>query len=93
MMKISLCLNRYVIVFSENIVAIGDDDEIAQKYDETNIDERIDATGCCILPGFLDAHTHPIWAGDRVHEYAKKVLSLMFYFSCFYIFNDRFSFS
>jgi len=23
--------------------------------------------------GFVDAHTHPIWAGDRVHEYAKKV--------------------
>lgn len=26
--------------------------------------------------GFVDAHTHPIWAGDRVHEYARKVRSV-----------------
>ena len=23
--------------------------------------------------GFVDAHTHPVWAGDRVHEFAMKV--------------------
>ena len=24
-------------------------------------------------PGLVDAHTHSIWAGDRVHEFAMKV--------------------
>lgn len=23
--------------------------------------------------GFVDGHTHPIWAGDRVHEFAMKL--------------------
>ena len=23
--------------------------------------------------GFVDAHTHPVWAGERVHEFAMKV--------------------
>ena len=23
--------------------------------------------------GLVDAHTHPVWAGDRVHEFAMKV--------------------
>lgn len=25
------------------------------------------------FPGLVDAHTHPVWAGDRVHEFAMKV--------------------
>ncbi|XP_066538045.1 probable imidazolonepropionase isoform X2 [Hoplias malabaricus] len=27
----------------------------------------------CVLPGLIDAHTHPVWAGDRVHEFAMKL--------------------
>lgn len=27
----------------------------------------------CIIPGFVDAHTHPVFAGDRVHEFAMKL--------------------
>jgi len=25
--------------------------------------------------GLVDAHTHAVWAGDRVHEFAMKVRS------------------
>lgn len=28
---------------------------------------------CNIIAGLVDAHTHPVWAGDRVHEFAMKV--------------------
>lgn len=30
---------------------------------------------CCklLVSGLVDAHTHPVWAGDRVHEFAMKV--------------------
>ena len=24
-------------------------------------------------PGLVDGHTHPVWAGDRVHEFAMKL--------------------
>jgi imidazolonepropionase len=33
----------------------------------------IDARGKCVLPGFVDAHTHPVWAGDRSHEFHLKL--------------------
>lgn len=33
----------------------------------------IDAEGKCIIPGFVDAHTHSVWDGDRVHEFAMKL--------------------
>ena len=26
-----------------------------------------------MVPGFCDAHTHPVWSGDRVHEFVMKI--------------------
>jgi imidazolonepropionase len=34
---------------------------------------RIDATGCAVIPGFVDCHTHLPFAGWRAEEYAMKV--------------------
>jgi len=33
----------------------------------------IDATGCAVVPGFVDAHTHVVFAGDRRHELARRL--------------------
>lgn len=34
---------------------------------------RVDASGCAVVPGFVDAHTHLPFAGWRAEEYAQKV--------------------
>jgi imidazolonepropionase len=34
---------------------------------------RVDATGCAVLPGFVDCHTHLPFAGWRAGEYEMKV--------------------
>ena len=36
-------------------------------------DERIDAAGACVLPGFVDSHTHLVFAGDRAAEFAARM--------------------
>jgi len=36
-------------------------------------DERIDATGACVLPGFVDSHTHLVFAGDRAEEFTTRM--------------------
>lgn len=36
-------------------------------------DERIDAGGRCVLPGFVDSHTHLVFAGDRAGEFAARM--------------------
>ena len=36
-------------------------------------DERIDAAGRCVLPGFVDSHTHLVFAGDRGDEFAARM--------------------
>ena len=36
-------------------------------------DERIDAGGRCVIPGFVDSHTHLLFAGDRSEEFAARM--------------------
>lgn len=34
---------------------------------------RIDAHGRCIIPGFVDSHTHLVFAGDRCEEFGARM--------------------
>jgi imidazolonepropionase len=36
-------------------------------------DLRIDAGGRCAIPGFVDSHTHLVFAGDRSEEFAARM--------------------
>ena len=36
-------------------------------------DDRIDADGACALPGFVDSHTHLVFAGDRAEEFTARM--------------------
>jgi imidazolonepropionase len=33
----------------------------------------IDAEGCCVTPGFVDAHTHLVFAGNRAAEFEQRI--------------------
>src|SRR4051812_23844708 len=36
--------------------------------------EVVDARGRVVMPGFVDAHAHPVFAGTRVDEYERRAL-------------------
>ena len=36
-------------------------------------DRMLDAAGRCVVPGFVDSHTHLVFAGDRVEEFAARM--------------------
>ncbi|KAM4035947.1 putative imidazolonepropionase [Anomaloglossus baeobatrachus] len=55
------------------IKALGPTNDIHNQFCHEEFETVIDCTGKCVLPGFVDAHTHPVWAGDRVHEFAMKL--------------------
>ena len=37
-------------------------------------DERLDAAGGCVLPGFVDSHTHLVFGGDRAAEFEARLI-------------------
>ncbi|KAL3977141.1 vomeronasal 2 receptor [Sarotherodon galilaeus] len=72
----NLCVieNGSVVIGSDGLIkAVGPAETIRAQYAEALFDKVIDAAGMCVLPGLVDAHTHPVWAGDRVHEFAMKL--------------------
>ncbi|KAG7267851.1 hypothetical protein CRUP_023867 [Coryphaenoides rupestris] len=74
MQNLSLVENGSVVVGCDGlIIAVGPSDAIQAQYPEDLFEKVIDATGMCVIPGLVDAHTHPVWAGDRVHEFAMKL--------------------
>ncbi len=50
--------------------AVGTSDEILEKYKAA---ELIDAKGRAVIPGFVDPHTHIVYAGDRLNEFELKI--------------------
>ncbi|XP_060937410.1 probable imidazolonepropionase [Limanda limanda] len=72
----NLCVieNGSVVVGSDGLIeAVGPAETIRAQYSKETFDKVIDASGMCVMPGLVDAHTHPVWAGDRVHEFAMKL--------------------
>lgn len=37
------------------------------------VDERVDAAGRAVLPGFVDSHAHLVFAGDRAGEFVARM--------------------
>ncbi len=54
-----------VVVEGEKISFIG-------TGSQSGVDQEIDCTGKTLLPGFVDSHTHLIFAGDRAPEFSAR---------------------
>jgi imidazolonepropionase len=60
-----------LLIRGRQIEQIGTTDEIEQLIDADC--EVVDAGGRIVLPGFVDAHTHPVFAGTRVDEFEQRI--------------------
>jgi imidazolonepropionase len=40
--------------------------------------KTIDAQGCVVCPGFVDSHTHLVYAGSREHEFAMRIKGMKY---------------
>ena len=55
------------------VAAVGPTDELVETYPPANATHAIDADGRSVIPGFVDSHTHGLFAGDRADEFAAKL--------------------
>lgn len=79
-MKDICIINDGAIYMEDGIIkAVGTTEELFEKLNlNTSIEEeseyeRIDASGCAVVPGFVDSHTHFIFGGYRAEEFLKRL--------------------
>jgi imidazolonepropionase len=66
--------NAAIAVHNGVIVWIGPDDQVELMFDSAPTSEDdgitiVDAQGVVVTPGFVDSHTHLVFAGDRSEEF------------------------
>ena len=73
--RVGRVVDGSVLIAGERIVAAGAAAEVGRLVDRAS-SRVIDASGKVVLPGFVDCHTHLIFGGSRVDEYAAKVAGI-----------------
>ncbi len=68
--RLSLIEDGAVLIEGETIAAVGRSAELLAAYPKT---PQLNAGGRAMLPGFVDPHTHLIWAGDRAAEFELRL--------------------
>src|SRR5438067_12670565 len=59
------------------VVWIGEDRDLESQVDLDGA--FLDAAGACVIPGLVDAHTHPVFAGSRADEFAERVSGVAYH--------------
>lgn len=62
-----------VAIQGERIIAVGPTAEVMAGVDMSPACRVIDARSCTVVPGFVDPHTHLIYAGSREDEFALRL--------------------
>ena len=59
---------------SSHMTLVIEDEKVAALSNRTpdGVDRVIDCSGKTVIPGFVDSHTHLIFAGDRSEEFASR---------------------
>ncbi len=68
--ELGILENAGMLIEDGRIVAVGRSDEIESKAPPHAV---VDAEGQCVTPGFVDAHTHLVFAGNRADEFEKRI--------------------
>jgi len=66
--ELAIIRDGAMLIHDGRIERLGARSEIAIDPDA----EVVDAGGRLVMPGFVDAHTHPVFAGNRADEFEKR---------------------
>ena len=74
--QLGLIANAAILIENGIITAVGSDAELLPRIpSQATI---IDAQGRCVTPGFVDAHTHLAFAGNRADEFELRIAGVTY---------------
>lgn len=68
--QLGLARRAALLTDGDRIVAIGEEREVAARAPSDAVE--LDVRDCVVVPGFVDAHAHPFFAGDREPDFAAR---------------------
>ncbi|MHB8295007.1 MAG: imidazolonepropionase [Acidimicrobiales bacterium] len=66
--SLGILRNAALVVDSDGMLAW-----VGSAAEAPAADECVDVAGRVVIPGFVDSHTHLVFAGDRAHEFAARM--------------------
>lgn len=66
---LGLVRDAAVVCDAGRVAWVGESAAVPEQAGE----DRLDVRGACVIPGFVDAHTHLVFAGDRTSEFAARM--------------------
>jgi imidazolonepropionase len=70
MQDVGLIENGAIAISGGKIAAVGKSDKILREFESEN---TINANGKVVSPGFVECHTHIVFAGNRLNEFELKI--------------------
>ena len=71
MRELGVIADGAMLVRDRRIAAVGTREQIERLI--TADTQVVDAGGHVVMPGFVDAHTHPVFAGTRADEFEERM--------------------
>jgi imidazolonepropionase len=62
-----------IAVVDGEVARVGPTESVTREFPPENAAFDVDATGKSVIPGFVDPHTHALFAGDRSDEFEAKL--------------------
>ena len=71
--RVEVLENAWIAACGGRIVFVGSEAEFKAEVEPADGATRLDGAGLVALPGFVDAHTHLPFAGDRAEEFSLRL--------------------
>jgi len=69
--ELDLLADGAVAIRNGRIVGVGETDKLRKKFSDDV--PTLDVSGMSVLPGLVECHSHPIFAGRRHWEYVRRI--------------------
>lgn len=69
MSELKIIRDGGMLIRNGNIETVGLSDDVEKKLGDADV---VDAAGRVVMPGFVDAHTHLVFAGDRLDDFERR---------------------
>ncbi len=70
MQNVGIIENGAIAIENGEIIGVGNSEEILKEFEVANI---FDANKKVVTPGFVECHTHIVFAGDRINEFELRI--------------------